>query len=144
MKALSIRQPWAWLICNAGKDCENRTRRFNHRGPLLVHASATMTRADYEASVIFVSGLEASDLCAGFRFPSFEEVRKEMGGIVGIVEVHGCYDESPSPWFCGPWALEFSKMRPLPFFPCKGQLSLFEVEYPWCINPLPVTGAGNL
>ena len=24
MKALSIRQPWAWLILHAGKDIENR------------------------------------------------------------------------------------------------------------------------
>lgn len=29
MKAIGIRQPWAWLIFNAGKDIENRKWRVN-------------------------------------------------------------------------------------------------------------------
>jgi hypothetical protein len=42
MRALSIRQPWAWAILHAGKDIENRdwkpgnpARRF--RGSFLIH-----------------------------------------------------------------------------------------------------------
>jgi hypothetical protein len=38
MKALSIRQPWAWLIVHGVKDVENRTWRTNFRGRFLVHA----------------------------------------------------------------------------------------------------------
>lgn len=34
MKALSIRQPWAWLIIHGGKDVENRTWHTKHRGAL--------------------------------------------------------------------------------------------------------------
>jgi ASCH domain len=37
--ALSVRQPWAWLIVNGVKDNENRSWRTDHRGPLLIHAS---------------------------------------------------------------------------------------------------------
>ena len=37
-RALSIRQPWAWLILNGYKDLENRTWRTDYRGPLLIHA----------------------------------------------------------------------------------------------------------
>ena len=39
MKALSIKQPWAWLIVNGYKDIENRTWKTNYRGTFLVHAS---------------------------------------------------------------------------------------------------------
>ncbi|WP_229215634.1 ASCH domain-containing protein [Duganella sp. CY15W] len=39
MKALSIRQPWAWLIVNGYKDIENRSWSTNVRGKVLVHAS---------------------------------------------------------------------------------------------------------
>jgi hypothetical protein len=46
MKALSIRQPWAWLILNAGKDIENRDWLTRFRGPFLIHASKGMTRAE--------------------------------------------------------------------------------------------------
>lgn len=42
MKALSIRNPWAWAICHAGKRVENREWKYppTYRGPLLIHASA--------------------------------------------------------------------------------------------------------
>ena len=48
MAALSIRQPWAWLVVNGYRDIENRDWPTNFRGPLLVHAGLTMTRSDYE------------------------------------------------------------------------------------------------
>ena len=38
-KALSVRQPWAWLIVNGWKPIENRSRRTNVRGRILIHAS---------------------------------------------------------------------------------------------------------
>jgi hypothetical protein len=38
VKALSIRQPWAWLIANGHKDIENRSWNTNYRGAFLIHA----------------------------------------------------------------------------------------------------------
>jgi hypothetical protein len=32
-KAISIRQPWAWLIVNSFKDVENRSWKTKYRGP---------------------------------------------------------------------------------------------------------------
>ena len=46
--ALSIRQPWAWLIVNGHKDIENRDWPTNFRGRLLVHAGQTMARRYYD------------------------------------------------------------------------------------------------
>ena len=44
MKALSVRQPWAWAIIHAGKDVENRTWGTRYHGPLLIHASKNYDR----------------------------------------------------------------------------------------------------
>ena len=41
MKVLSIKQPWAWLICVGCKTIENRTWARKYRGPVLIHASKT-------------------------------------------------------------------------------------------------------
>ena len=49
MKTLSIRQPWAWAILNAGKRVENRDWKHapSYRGPLLIHAAKGCTRDEY-------------------------------------------------------------------------------------------------
>ena len=62
MKAISIRQPWAWLILNARKDVESRDWIYpcRHRGPLLIHASKTCTRREYESAVLFCRALDAN------------------------------------------------------------------------------------
>ena len=36
IKILSVRQPWAWLICSRIKDVENRTWKTNYRGRLSI------------------------------------------------------------------------------------------------------------
>lgn len=38
MRAITIRQPWAWAVAHGGKVTENRTALFTYRGPLLIHA----------------------------------------------------------------------------------------------------------
>jgi hypothetical protein len=42
LRALSIRQPWAWLIVNGVKDIENRSFRTRHRDPLVIHAGLNL------------------------------------------------------------------------------------------------------
>ena len=48
MRALSIRQPWAWLIVNGHKDIENRSWRTKYRGPFLVHAGLKVEKEVYD------------------------------------------------------------------------------------------------
>ncbi|HHY88739.1 MAG TPA: ASCH domain-containing protein, partial [Chloroflexi bacterium] len=50
MKALSVRQPWAWLIAQGYKTVENRTWATNYRGPLLIHAGKKpdLTRSELD------------------------------------------------------------------------------------------------
>ena len=47
MKALSIRQPWAWLILHGGKDIENRDWATRFRGRVLIHASKGVTQDEW-------------------------------------------------------------------------------------------------
>lgn len=40
MKAITVRQPWAWAIASGEKLVENRSRGTTYRGPLAIHAGA--------------------------------------------------------------------------------------------------------
>ncbi|HBP1419642.1 MULTISPECIES: ASCH domain-containing protein [Pseudomonas] len=119
MKALSIRQPWAWLVANGHKDIENRDWATNFRGRFLIHAAKGMTRDEYE---------EARDFAAynGVTIPAPHEL--ERGGIVGEASIIGCVDRCNSLWFFGRYGFELADAKPLPFQPMKGQLGFFEVE----------------
>lgn len=121
MKALSIRQPWAWLIVNGWKNVENRGCRFAHRGPLLIHAAVTMTPGDYEACRIFVDGI-----CDDLAMPDFHDL--ERGGIVGEVVVLDCVTRHPSPWFTGPYGLVVDEACACPLIPMRGLPGLFETS----------------
>lgn len=120
MKALSIRQPWAWLILNAGKDIENREWPTKFRGRFLIHASKGMTRDEYTDGVWTLEDTESRIV-----LPPFECL--ERGGIVGTAMLTDCVQKSASPWFFGRYGFEIRDAMPLPFRPFKGALGFFEV-----------------
>lgn len=52
MKAISVRQPWAWAILHAGKRIENRDwKGCSYRGPILIHASKGCGREEFDDAV---------------------------------------------------------------------------------------------
>lgn len=124
--ALSIRQPWAWLIIHAGKDVENREWSTAMRGRILIHAGKTMTRPDFDACMLFCMGLPYGTLPADFEFPSYHELRQLCGGIVGEMTITDCVERSDSPWFCGPYGFVIQKAQSLPFEPGNGRLGFFK------------------
>lgn len=120
LRALSLKQPWAWLVVNGFKDIENRTWRTRHRGPLLIHASSSrdLLTPDYEEefSRDYAVVLPARDK---FGF----------GGIIGVVEVVDCVKQHPSKWkFKDSWGWILEHPRRLPFRQCKGFVGLFKPE----------------
>jgi hypothetical protein len=131
MKALSIRQPWAWAIVHAGKDIENRDwqpqnpgRRF--RGPFLIHASSGMTRDEYEDCLDTCHAISLRrPFPTGLTLPDFKDLPR--GGIIGKAEIIDVVDHDNSPWFFGPIGLKLSNVEPLPFVPFKGALGFFDV-----------------
>ena len=132
MKALSVRQPWAWLIVNGHKDVENRTWPTRFRGRVLIHAGATMTKADYEACCLFINGSELTPEASEklFQsFPQFHELKAQCGGVVGEAEITDCVTRSASPWFVGDFGFVMRNQKILPFHKCKGMLGFFQGEH---------------
>jgi len=126
MKALSIRQPWAWAILNAGKKIENRTWASHYTGPFLIHASKTFDNHGYNWLIRFKQWIVPS-------IPHPDDY--EFGGIVGMGKIIDCVSDSyclssqEKFWFSGPWGFVLNNIKPLPFYSCKGQLGFFEVNY---------------
>ncbi len=121
MKVLSIRQPWAWLILNAGKDIENRDWPTDLRGTIWIHAAGSMTKDEYRAAAI-----TAGRIVPGVNIPAMVSLPK--GGICGRVTITDCVTSSPSPWFFGKFGfvLEDPVTR-VPFHPSVGRLGFFDL-----------------
>lgn len=117
MKAISIRQPWAWLIVSGFKDIENRTWETRYKGLILIHAGKYVPRES-----------ECREIEESFniKLPS----RFDVGGIVGSASLDNCVAAHKSKWFFGPFGFVLSKARVLPFVPVLGRLGLFDVSIP--------------
>jgi hypothetical protein len=103
LPALSIMQPWAYLILTGGKDVENRTWTTSYRGLLAIHAGR---RLDRDAA------LGLSGLCGAGRLPwplpdRPAAARGALLGLVTLVGIHhvaDCWDEEFG--CCSWWAEE--------------------------------------
>lgn len=126
--ALSIWQPWAWLIVRGFKDVENRG--WAPKTPprwLLIHAGKKKDFAgDYSVDILWERmGLHPKDVPG-------DDVATSVGGIVGIARLEWCTNGEliSSPWAePGAWHWHMADARPLPFCPCKGQQGLFYPAY---------------
>jgi hypothetical protein len=128
--AISIRQPWAWLILNGGKDIENRTWPTKFRGKVLIHAAKGMTGAEWKEAWAFArTAIPAESLAkVGKASMDLREWTIDRGGIVGMAEVVDCVTRSDSRWFVGPHGFVLRNVEPLPFYPCKGARGFFKLR----------------
>lgn len=120
MKALSIRQPWAWLIAQGIKPVENRSWATKFRGKFLIHTGQQPpTASDY---------LAAKEICEsiGIVLPKINEFEK--GGIVGYAKIVDSVTSHDSPFFFGPNGFVITGAKPTKLIRCKGQLSFFNVD----------------
>lgn len=140
--AISVRQPWAWLIIHGGKDIENRNWPTGRRGRVWIHASKGMTRSEYEEAYHFVEKHKLFDLLPqSLQIPAFDEL--ERGGIIGSVEITDCVEESESPWFVGDYGFVLADPKPFPFAACNGALNFFKPTRPAHHTAHPQQGSGN-
>jgi hypothetical protein len=119
MKALSIRQPWAWLIVAGYKRVENRTWRTGYRGPLAIHAGQAF---DLDGYLWVLRAFPAIEMPHPDSFP--------RGKILGTAVLSDIVTESADPWFCGPygWVLRAPRML-MEQLPRRGRLGLFDVDW---------------
>lgn len=114
--ALSIQQPWAWLIVSGIKAIENRKWSTSFRGPFFIHAGKKFDQSGYE----WIIGE------MGLSLPKPGEYF--LGGIVGKATVVDCVRSHHSKWFFGPYGFILADASPLPFIPLRGQLGFFRVS----------------
>jgi len=120
MQALSIQQPWAWLIVEGIKDIENRNWPTAFRGPFLVHAGKRFDKAAYEW--LRMQPMFSDDR---IRLPLPTEYRR--GGIIGKVDLVGCVTAHDSLWFHGRYGFVLKNPATLPFLEFPGKLGWFSV-----------------
>jgi hypothetical protein len=107
MMAISVRQPWAWLLFH-GKPVENRDWRTGYRGPLAIHAAKGMTRDEYKDALDFVCGFDPE---LTRTIPDRESLVR--GAVIGTVMQVGCVRAHSSPWFQGEWGHLYEGAREL-------------------------------
>lgn len=131
MKALTVKQPWAWAIIHGGKDIENRSRPTRHRGQLYIHAGKGWA----------VEGLAEIGIDA---MPADSELLAGM--VIGTVDFLDCHhaddcwtgsvdkDDNVHEEHCSDWAMPgfyhwvLANPRPLACpFPEKGKLGLWNL-----------------
>lgn len=94
-KAISIRQPWPWLITMGYKPVENRTWATHWRGPVGIHSSMTSTRDDYDDCVAFLLSHSSLRHIVD-ALPKPEDLPR--GGIVGKAHLVACTRAHESPF----------------------------------------------
>ena len=114
--ALSIRQPWAWLIINGHKDIENRSWPTKFRGSFYVHSSKTFDEAGYEL------------VRAKFSIEMPQPSEFERGGLMGTVKLIDCVTSHTSAWFEGPYGFVLSDSHRIDFVSLAGKMGFFAVN----------------
>lgn len=121
LPALSVRQPWAWMLAHGGKDVENRSWPTPYRGQFLIHAALARRRAEMDEALLW---MHLRGLLPASRLP--EGCTLLYGCIIGVAEVVDCVSVSDSRWFTGPYGFVIRNARPIaPFVPCRGALGFF-------------------
>ena len=127
MKALSIQQPWAWLIVQALKDIENRDWTTEYRGLVLIHAGKRIDTDILKEMTGQWTRQTMPDHWRAAWAMMPENGAFSMGGIVGYATLQKVVTESDSPWFRGRYGFILTQRHPVDFIPLRGQLGLFDV-----------------
>lgn len=116
MKALSVNQPWAWLIVNGYKPIENRNRDTKFRGRIAIH---TGKKFDRDFDFAYWESIIGKPIPRSF----------DTGGLVGEVTIAGVTQKSDSPFFFGPYGYVLIHAHAYDnMIPCVGQLGFFEPD----------------
>jgi hypothetical protein len=130
IKALTVKQPWAWAIADGHKPVENRKWKTRHRGLLAIHAGRAWDLPG-------ARWMRAQP--AGPVPPGMDEVTR--GAVVAVVELVGVCGRSEGSRYvrcdCGPWAVSgqfhWQLKDPSPLsepFLVSGQLGLWDIDLP--------------
>lgn len=139
VKALSLKQPYAWLIANGYLLVDDRTWGTSYRGVMLIHASKGIYEEYYDYLVA------QTDL----PLPSKDQLG--YGGVVGMAQLVLCVRPNNIPPtltreqqadFSGVprnhFGFLFEDAKPLTLMPCPGKLGIFELHMDELLSPTPL------
>lgn len=130
MKALSIKNPWAWLIANGHKDVENRTWRTKYRGKVLIHVSAKWDDGRRDMSNMFTFE-QWNTLPSNVQTKLITQINIPTSAIIGQVEIVDVVENHPSVWSVQghyQWVLENPILFNNHIPEVKGRLSIWNFE----------------
>jgi hypothetical protein len=137
VKALTVKNPWAWAIFH-GKGVENRKTRTNYRGPLAIHAGLTWSGRGESDPRIRAAHLHLASADHPRRINRSDHTGCcfVFGMVIGTVEVTDCHlavGECCGPWGIDPggyhWVLTNPHQLVTPV-PCRGRLGVFDLPDP--------------
>ncbi|WP_046505937.1 ASCH domain-containing protein [Streptomyces odonnellii] len=144
VRGLTIRQPWAFAIAEGFKTIENRSRRTNYRGQLLIHAgraldnSVPIVRYSRDAAIrLDQLGGSHNFWDARARIPSSvyrgPHPTLALSGVIATARLAGCHEAADgccAPWgFPGQWHWELADIRQLTqAVPRAGALGLWKPD----------------
>jgi hypothetical protein len=130
MRALTVKQPWAWAIAAGKKPVENRTWPTGHRGMVAIHAGKMPDRA------ALADRDRRSPLSRAIAWHTRLWTPPEYvyGAVIAVAEVTDCHDGAAEQGECSEWADRWqwhwvlANVRPLAEpVPCRGMLSLWRL-----------------
>lgn len=121
MKALSVTQPWATVICTGLKDVENRKwQAAQAPGRILIHATSAKIPGNWEnCPSEQVSNVKNCRLMG--QVPEYADMPN--GAIIGYVDCYSIIQDSDSPWAqpdCFHWCLRDAHFFDEPIYGIKG------------------------
>lgn len=123
MKAITVKQPWASLIIQGGKDIENRTWKTNVRGRVLIHASGVYDN-NYKTVI-------NNDVLKDGKVRNVLNGNIPKSAILGSVEIADCVQNHPSKWAekgVYNWVLKNPIVFDKPIENVKGKLSFWQYD----------------
>ena len=129
MKTLSIRQPWASLLCAGVKDVENRTWAPPQDAvgrKILIHAGSAKVPENFFDTIPFEW---SSEIQNAVRYGWMPRHDVPTGAIIGYATLVGYSEKTDSLWDGGEGQIKWQFEDPFLFdepIPAKGKLGLFE------------------
>jgi hypothetical protein len=131
MKVLTVKQPWAYLICSGIKDIENRSWKLpeKYKGErVLIHASAKAD--DIKLAIDGQATVEEIQLLSALNYCDENEL---YSVIIGSVEIVDCVINHPSVWAekgVYNWVLANTILFEKPILNVKGKLGFWDYDLP--------------
>ena len=96
MKALSVKQPWASVLCAGIKDVENRTWQTKGApGRILIHATKTKVESNYEGYPDdYISTIKNARTMG--QIPEYKDM--PYGSIIGYLDCYQIVRDAESYW----------------------------------------------